>query len=324
MTGKIVFFKPKRKGHHSDYINFLINYWKIRNHSVKESFFQKFISLFSDSKIILLDIDKNDLLYIPIIFILKIFKLNSKLDLYAISVRSSEIILPSRSIINFLLKKGKYLFFKNFLKKQIFLFLKKTDLIKIYSIHIDNINKKKLKAYFHDFFHDFQYYDLEYYNFKFKRPEEIDTKFLKKSILIFIGANQSRRNLDELLTDIIFHNSKDLKFTIVGKSKKSLNFNDKIVHINRYVENSELLFLIKNCLVVYCFYNNFAPSGFFGRSIQLNKKVIVSKGGYLDNFGYINSIPINKVSDIPKIDFFSIIEKKHNYNFVKPPKLENI
>ena len=318
----VVFTLPKRNGHHRDYLNYIVNYWSITEYNIANNYFDKLKSYKSSSLIVLLDIDKTDIFFaLTIIFLTKIRILNKK-KIIAISVRATELI-QKKSIYELIMKKGRIYFLKRYIKGLIFNYIKKNDKIDIYGIFSDSKDKKSLIKFCNYFIHDIQYYDLDILKPKFSKPKEIKVNQISDKLVVFLGSDPKRRNINDLIN---FFNQKFYfnNLVLIGNIS-SKKINPKWIHIKRRISNDELFWTIKNAGCVYCFYSNNSPSGFFGRSMQFGTTVIVKKNSYLDLDFYDNKIVISKIADLCDINLkFQREYKKISYNFKRLPIINDI
>jgi hypothetical protein len=61
--------------------------------------------------------------------------------------------------------------------------------------------------------------------------------------------------------------------------------------------------LMQACKIVYTYYSNQAPSGFFGRATQMGKWVVVQEGGYLHREGYPRTIALHRLMQLEEFAF---------------------
>ena len=303
MTG---WFMPPgfRKGHHTDYQSFLMKFWNCSQELEFSDTIQK-IKVVTKGKgtFVSLDPDKSDLISIIwAAFLIKFFKL--PLKIYGISVRSGEFMMPKRGVLSLISKRGRFKYLKTRIKMGIFAWLKEIEGIKIYSIHLNAKHQRILGPYYSGFIRDFQYYDLPYLSKETTMPIELkNSSFpVKEALLVFLGSNTERRNWEELK---MFANQSDRStpIIIVGSGAKNASEWPRTCVINRYVAQEELFWLMKESGLVYTYYSNQAPSGFFGRATQLEKWVVVKRGGYLSEEEYPKTIVVDRLQELESYQF---------------------
>ncbi|AUD04464.1 hypothetical protein [Spirosoma pollinicola] len=300
-------FIPNKKGHYEDYSSFLNNL--LKNHEVKtvRSFKEKLTVLFRyNQNVIFLNIDHKDMYW----SLLR--SLFSKKN-FGVSVSVESLInknnIPSihyRNLLGLIKKKAKYNVFK---------LLKSSDRLKLISIHKMTDYEGKLKDITSFLTYDFQYYDLPYLNVGYQQPKELLNLYIEdpliKSVLIFNNTSKAKKNLSEL-SDWIFTSNK-YRFFIIGDSSFLRNdIKHNVVLINRYVSNEEMIYFMEKLDIIYCYYNNDKPSGFMGRAMQLNKKVIVPLNSYLGSIPYTSSIRVTSLAQMDEIDWDNISDTNSN------------
>lgn len=311
---KIYCFSANRICHHDDYY-LLIN--KIRPSSNINCNKEKRRLLITDAPIVFFDIDGADLAYIILILLRGLWGGKG----LAISVRT-EYLLVKRSLFEFIFQRGRLVFIKAWVKRILFYLIKNFSTTTLLSIHKNHPQKKDMVVYVNDFVYDPQLWDLDLLNIKPSIPEEMKDFVFDKTqpIILVAGRFNEQRSKNELL-DFLKKNSK-LNFVIAGLIEPSdFNFLKKNINcliINRFLSNSELIYLYDFCSIVYCYYTNNRPSGFFGRAIQFQKPIIVRKGQFLHKaFSEYNKlIVIEELDDLEEINVYDLIgETKKSSNF---------
>ncbi|MBI2259912.1 MAG: hypothetical protein HYU67_13565 [Flavobacteriia bacterium] len=217
----------------------------------------------------------------------------------AISVRTEYLYLDK----NYEKESDKSFKYKQKLKQIIFLLIKHFSLTKVYSIHKNTKYDKLVLHYTHGNFYDIQLWDLKYLNFKESMPKElINLKLDLDNYVLLAGKLDERRSKSEFIKFI--KNNSDIKFIIAGiiddNDINILKDKPNLILINRFISNEELFFLMKYCKSIYSYYSNYRPSGFFGRSVQLNRQIIVKNNSFLsENFKeYKKLISISNLSEL--------------------------
>lgn len=308
---KIYCFSAKnRRCHHDDYF-LLIS--KFRNVANIKSFKTKIKLLLSNKPIIFLDIDNKDLLLLPFMIIRALWGGKA----IAISVKTEFLYLNKNpEIISDKLFPLKQLF-----KRIFFIIIKYATFTKVYSIHKNTKHDTLVKRFTHDTIYDIQLWDLEFLDFKKEIPQELhDLNIDLKKCILFIGSVDKRTSRDEFIDYV---NSNDnLNFIVAGSMSNEdyLFFKTKpnIIVIKRFLKNEELLFLMSSCDNIYAYYHNYRPSGFFGRALQLNKRIIIKNHSYLsDNFKeYTNLYSVSSLNDlkIEKLNEPLVLNKINHFN----------
>ena len=292
---ELIYYSLNKPGHYDNYEKVFV---KLFNCDIERTIFFQCFKIFSYKRIIFIDGDKFHLLFAPLM-ILRSF-INRKN--FIISIR-----------IEFLLKNG----YKMWLKKLLFLTLKRLPNISIISIHrADKTNN--LKSYANHFIYDLQYWDLPYLKIAHRPVEEVNRTFETPTILVFGKLN--RKRVAEKLIELMSKKSKrGYHFIISGKNNFAKNTRNKLNEctiIDRYVTDDEMIYLFSFSDFIYCYYSPDVnrPSGIFGRAMQLEKKIIVRRNGYLhrnhkDYPGLIPIVSLDDISDI--IPRFANFEFKH-------------
>lgn len=320
MTKEIICFSANRTCHHDDYFSLINNIQSSKN--IKK-FLKKISILFTNKSIVYFDIDGLDLFFTPLIILRSIWGAKG----LGISVRT-EYLLESRNFHDLIFKRNRLIFLKSVTKKILFFCVNNFSKTKIISIHKNQKNNLKLKQYINDFIYDPQLWDLELLNIKSIKPIELETfNFDDKKIILVAGRLNEQRSKQELFNFL----EKQSKFNFVLAGEMLLNDFIKLKHIpncfliNRFVTNEELIYLMTNSNLVYCFYTNDRPSGFFGRGIQLGKPVIVRKFSYLDSMfnEYKKQISINHLDELINLNVNEIenqINEINHYNDINKLK----
>lgn len=303
-------FSADRICHHDDYFLLTSKFVKIQN---IKNFKQKVRFLFSSKKIIFMDIDGADLLFLPLIVLRTLWGGKG----YALSVRT-EYLLQEDSFLDYIqnISTSKYLHVR--VKRIMFLLVKNFSQTKMISIHKNHFYVDKLQKYVNNFIYDPQLWDLQFLQFKQVKPLELSEEFFITPLqtVLVAGRFNEQRSRGELL-EYIKINSNFL-FIIAGiielEDEKFLKNYKNCNIINRYISNEELFFLMNNCDIIYCFYNNDRPSGFFGRALQLNKPIIVRKNSFLNKSfeHYKKQISIRNLQELDNFDFESIYSVAKN------------
>lgn len=283
----IYLYNIHKKGHYSE-LGILLRklYNCIELFNVKK----QIITCFKKNTVIFLDGDRLHLMFFPLIIIRSL--LSYKSILFAIH---TELVFRNS--------------FKDFFRKSVLRFLKMISYCYIISINKSLIHLK-LKKYVNFFIYDTQLWDLSYLNFGTKNINEFDIKKIKRPIILIFGVElNEKRNREEVIKYL--NVNKHLDFSIIFSCK--VNSVDKLLikqHkncylIDRYISNEEMIFLFKNIDYFFCYYdvNLQRPSGIFGRALQLNKYIIVKKGGYLEKafYNYEGLIALERFQYIDKI-----------------------
>ena len=296
MNKLLICFSANRICHHDDYY-LLIS--KIAPSVNVKSYKAKLKYLFSSNPIMFLDIDSRDLLFLPIIIIRTLWTSGN----FSMSVRT-EYLVDAGSFVNFIKNITNSIFIKSKIKRLIFLFIKYCSNTKIISIHRGHKYEKKMHRYVSDFIYDPQLWDLKLLNFSQIIPDEVKVDLFKsnKKKVLVAGSFNEQRSRKELIEYL--ETNTDFIFIIAGKidieDYKHLKLFKNCILINRYNSNEELFYLLNNCDIVYCFYTNNRPSGFFGRALQLNKNIIVRKNSFLHKtfLDYNRLVPVSNLNDI--------------------------
>jgi hypothetical protein len=301
MSNTVYCFSANRICHHDEYANLVS---KIRKSVNVKSSFKKILILLSNKPIIFFDIDKVDLYFYPLMALRSLWKANS----IAISVRT-EYLCNRKSFSDFLFQRGRMVALIALIKRFLFYLIKKTTRTKVYSIHKDTPNTPFFSKYVSDFIYDPQLWDLNILKSEEIIPYELENKNINiADYILFAGSFDEKRSKSEFIKYLKI--CKDLKFIIAGiieqKDQIELSKFENVFIINRFTTNEELAYLMSNCQVIYCFYSNDRPSGFFGRALQLNKRIIVRKNSFLENnfSPYKNLYPISDLKMLNKNTLF--------------------
>lgn len=313
---KIYCFSANRICHHDDYY-LLIN--KIRPSLNVKSNKEKRRLLITDASIVFFDIDSADLAYILFILLRGLWGGKG----LAISVRT-EYLLEKRSFVEFFLQRGRLVFIKAWVKKLLFYLIKNFSTTTILSIHKNHPQKKEMEAYVNYFVHDPQLWDLDLLEINPIIPYEMrGFVFDKRQPMILVaGRFDEQRSKNELL-DFLEKNS-ELNFIIAGVIEpndfNTLQKNVNCIVINRFLSNEELMYLYDFCSIVYCYYTNDRPSGFFGRAMQFQKPIIVKKGKFLHQAFelYEKLIPVEYLDELKQINVTDLMRNNaigvNNFN----------
>ena len=312
---KIYCFSANRICHHDDYY-LLIH--KIRPSLNIKSNREKRRLLITNASVVFFDIDGADLAYIILILLRGSWGAKG----LAISVRT-EYLLEKRSLFEFIFQRGRLVFIKSLIKRILFYLIKNFSSTTILSIHKNHPQKKEMETYVNYFLHDPQLWDLDILKINPSRPGEIKNfVFDKSQYWILVGGRFNEQRSKNELLDFLAKNN-ELYFIFAGVIE-SEDFNvlqkyNNCFVINRHVSNAELLYLYDLCSIIYCYYTNDRPSGFFGRAVQLQKNIIIRKDKFLHNaFGaYKKLISIDVLDDLKQIDIDELIleKEKGSYNF---------
>ena len=173
---------------------------------------------------------------------------------------------------------------------------KRHNILRIISILKNKKNNLSQFKCVSEFINDPQYFDLKYIFYDQSELKEIENNKEFQNDFIFILANTSNKYDIEKLKNLI---SKQQKFRfLIVSNKYKFETNKKVLHINRFITDKELLYLLKNAKYVYAANTTNRPSGLFGRAMQLNKPVIIFKDSYNDSFDYSNKFSIESIEDI--------------------------
>lgn len=319
----ISFTLPNRNGHHSDYLEFLVQEWRLSDYGVLRSFQEKMEAYRRGDTIVLLDIDLSDLLFVAITFLGRQLGISSKTKLIGISVRATEFLQERRTIFELLMRRGRLVYTKRVVKRTLFKALLRRNHLEIVGIFADYQERDKLAPYCTSQVHDFQYYDLDVLRREPKRPKELEGTSIAEALVVFVGSDQRRRNIQELREFLSVEKARGMKVLMVG----GIDLSDSgcvadVTQIPRRLSDGELLWCLKNGGCVYCYYSNNAPSGFFGRSAQFGTTVLVKKDSYLDRSFYRNKITVRELKDFDPKSLLvrKKIEREDSSSFIKMPK----
>ena len=273
---KLLCFGANRICHHDDYYllieNLLLNDG-IHVEYVK-SWKTKLRWLLSKESIVYLDIDKYDLLFVPLMILRNFYAKRS----FGISVRTERLLLSQVSSLYDLV----VLCAKRFL----FVCLKLFSNTIIISTHKDERGLTFLTKYVSEFVFDIQYWDLNYMKIERRRPSNpIIEKIDFTNIILIPGRFNRQKSVSEFLNSL--DSNREQKFLIAGKVDGEvldvLIERDNIYIIDEFLPNEELLYLIEKCKFIYCYYplEFDRPSGFFGRALQFNNIALVRANSYL-------------------------------------------
>jgi hypothetical protein len=269
--------KPSKKGHYNSYIEFLERILPEGKYSVvqKEELQSKKPK---KDKILLLDFDISDLI--------QIISWGFRNEIFLINVSIEELYF----------NKSKFLFNR----KNLFEILKKINLLKIISTHRGAPYESNLECV-DTLIYDIQYYDLLPVTvLKTEMPMELVDKHMMESIVSIINTSTDKYDLVELENAISLNSH--ITYVIVSR-KVDLTKYENVIQINRFISDNELYYLYQNFNYFLVTTRTNRPSGIFGRTMQFNKFAIILKGSYNDGIQYPNSIVINNLSDVKKINF---------------------
>ncbi|TNE53546.1 MAG: hypothetical protein EP338_11005 [Bacteroidetes bacterium] len=288
-------FSANRVCHHDDYYR-LVN--KIRKAENIKSFGQKLKILFSKKSIVFMDIDSRDLMLAPFMILRSLWGAKA----IALSVRT-EYLCNHRTFVTFFTKRGKVVYVKGLFKRILFWSVKNLSSTRVYSIHKNTEEQAFMSKFVYGFIYDIQLWDLALLNFEEEIPEELkEAPFGIENAVLFAGEFDEKRSRTEFLNYIRKHH--EYNFLMSGLMQQGdydeLMQMENVHSIRRYVTNNELFYLMKNSKIIYCFYTNERPSGFFGRALQLNKHIIVRDNTYLSRYfkHYSKLIPVEKLEDL--------------------------
>ena len=323
----ISFTLPNRNGHHYDYLEFLVQEWGLSNYNVLRSLQDKIEAYRRGDTIILLDIDLSDLLFVTLTFLGRQFGRSNSANLFGISVRATEFLQERRTILDLLTRRGRLVYVKRMIKRTLFREFIRRNHLEIYGIFADYQERDRLSPYCTAQIHDFQYYDLEVLRREPKRPKELAGTSIVDALVVFVGSDQRRRNIQELKKFLRVKKARGMKVLMVGDIDLSgSKCVAEVIQIRRRLSDGELLWCLKNGGCVYCYYSNNAPSGFFGRSAQFGTTVLVKKDSYLDRSFYANKIVVRELMDFDPTTLVDSkkIEKEEASMFIKMPKPRNV
>jgi glycosyltransferase involved in cell wall biosynthesis len=329
VSKKIYCFSADRICHHDDYfliIDSVISSINIKNKKTKIQI------LLSKKSIVFLDIDGTDLIYFFLIILRKFWGGKG----LAISVRT-EYLLEKKSLADFIFRRNRLIFIKSLVKRSLFFILKNYSSTSILSIHVNHYKKNKMKPYVSDFINDPQLWDLGILNILPKMPVELNDFKIedKKKLILVAGRFNEQKSKNELLEYLLIN--KNFNFLIAGNiddedfiKLKSIN---NCYVINRFLNNEELIYSYDQCDIVYCFYTNDRPSGFFGRAMQMNKDIIVRKNKFLHLTynSYRNLIPIDQLEELDELEklnehkiLFNNLDDNSKFKFNDRKKFQQI
>lgn len=294
-------FSAKRICHHDDYFLLIDKFRPSVN--IKDNKEKKRL-LKSDLPIVFFDIDSADLKYFLLIMLRGLWGGKG----LAISVRT-EYLLEKRSIFQFIFHRRRLIYIKSLVKRFLFYFIKNFSTTTVLSIHNCHADKKRMEPFINDFVHDPQLWDIDILEIKPCRPPELKgySKNKFEPIVLVAGRFDEQRSKNELL-DYLQRN-RQIKFIIAGiimpDDFEKLQTLENCFLINRFLSNKELFFLYGFCSVIYCFYNNDRPSGFFGRALQFQKIIIVRKDKFLHNSfsSYNKLLPVKNLDELNDVNF---------------------
>ena len=311
MPKQSICFSADRTCHHDDYCLLISKFLPITN---VKSLSKKIWWLLSNRTIFFLDIDSYDLLFAPLIILRSLWGGKG----FGVSVRTEYLIQPLTFIgfiRNIATSKYPHLRIKQFL----FYLIKNFSHTSIISIHKNHPDEDSMTKYVDAFVYDPQLWDLSLLKFQPTKPTEIPSDFFDNDMpkVLIPGRLNEQRSRDELMHFLLNKKEREqepyiylIAGTMAREDEDRLRNLSYCVLINRFVSNEELHYLMSSCNFVYCFYTNDRPSGFFGRSIQLNKWVLTRKNGYLHNnySAYNKQLAVDVLEEFPK-DKFDMLRK---------------
>lgn len=317
-SNKFVCFSANRICHHDDYHLLLKTFVDIEN--IKR-FYPKIKVLFSRTNIIFLDIDSRDLIFLPFVVLRSLWGGRG----VAISVRTEALLINESK--SFIFSKANL---KSLIKRSLFKIIKHYSKTSILSIHRNTPIENKLIPYVNEFIFDPQLWDLKYLKIAKRKPKELSDSFFKEpqKIIFIPGHLNDRRSKDELMRFV--KSSNQFKFLFAGHieklEEKTLSKKTNCTVINRFVSNEELLYLYEMSEIIYVFYTNNRPSGFFGRALQLGKTIIVRKNAFL-NFQFQNYNKLVAIENLKELETFQIgticsIQRPNYNDFDSSPRIK--
>lgn len=298
---KLLCFGANRVCHHHDY--YLLIESLLINDDVQVEYVKSWKSklrwLLSKESIVYLDIDKYDLIFVPLMIFRSFYAKRS----FGISVRTERLLISQVFSL--------YDFVVLFTKQSLFLCLKLVSNTTIISTHKDQRGLSLLTKYVGEFVYDIQYWDLDYMQIERRRPSHpILEKIDLTNIILIPGRFNRQKSVKEFLCAL--DSNSDQNFLIAGKVDGEvldlLIERDNIYIIDEYLPNEELLYLIEKSRFIYCYYplEFDRPSGFFGRTIQFNNIALVRANSYLSKeFNYMPNV-------VSLASLFSMRSQIHN------------
>lgn len=278
----ILIFSVTKKGHYDEYAEVFSRL--VRGKIIRSRPAQLKHSL-SKHPILFVDGDTTHLLFVPVI----VFRSLMGFKNYMMSIRTEYIVeIPWQ-------RRVKYPLYR---------LLRKFSNTRIISTHQD-ARRSEYEPFITDFIHDVQYWDVPFLDTRVSRVPEI-AKSGSKRLLSVIGELNEKKSRADLLR--FLKNNRGLAFTIVfagivpEKDLAFLRSHPDCLVLNRYITRPELFYIYEASTWIWAFYGKDVrrPSGIFGRAVQLRKKVIVRKNGFLSRTNRDNPymIEIDSVEEI--------------------------
>lgn len=309
-------FSANRICHHDDYYAVISKFTPTVN---VKSFSAKVKGLLSNRLIFFLDIDSHDLVFVPLILIRSLWGGKG----CGISVRT-EYLIDDVSFKHFLLHPTTSKYFHIRLKRLFFYIIRRCSKTKIISIHKRHELNFRMTPYVDEFIYDPQLWDLPLLLPNAIKPDELSDDFFEqdRTIILIAGRlneQRSRLELLEFLSDIENRRNERIHYLFAGNMDSedalllsSLNY---CTVINRFTSNEELHYVMTHSDVIYCYYQNGRPSGFYGRATQLQKPILVRANGYLHEvyYDYPFQIPVSSLDQLNTALLRNLINKG-NFN----------
>jgi hypothetical protein len=295
MDNTIYCFSKNIVCHHDDYFE-VVN--KIRPAKNIKSFKTKIKILLSRKKIVLMAIDHSDLIFFPLLVLRSLWGGKG----IAISV-STEWLKNNRTFLQFFVNRGRFIYLRSIFNRTLFWIIKKFSTTSIYSIHKGTPDQDYFSKFVVGYFFDIQLWDVKTLNIEGSAPIELEKLEGDLNQYILFGGNfDERRSRIEFLDYLKTRPDKKFILACITTEEDAaiLNSYPNIFLINRFITTEELFYLYYNTNVVYCFYTNQRPSGFFGRAFQMNKHIIVRENSYLATFfkEYKQLIPVSNLNEL--------------------------
>jgi hypothetical protein len=282
---KIIIITTRKPGHYKSYGQLIMRLLKGAECFEKV----KFLRDMRCRTLVLIDGDGHHLVFLPLVILRSYFGLRS----VYFSVRSEEFIDSG---------------VKSSIKRMLAKIIVRCSHAKLISIH-----KPYMQSYVGnivtDLIFDPQLWDLPVLDFTEELPNElasVSLDILSRAVLV-LGSVNTKRSEDELLLAV--KTFPQLNFVFAGKNDgprcSRLAELPNVLLINRYVSDGEIIWLYRHCGFVYAYYDLSVnrPSGIFGRSVQLGRRVVVRRGGYLHkNFShYSGLIAVESLDELPSL-----------------------
>lgn len=290
---KVLILTTEKAGHYKSYAELCVKLLSgnICDVTVKEA--ARYSEVLSVEKLVLIDGDSAHLALSPLIFLRAMFNKPTTL----LSVRTEDFI-------------GKRI--KSKIKRCLLRLLVCCKRVNFLSIHYPDMCE-----YEGDFitkcFYDPQLWDLPLLNSGANIPSELDSDLRQGVTLLVLGALNEKRCKTDLLDKVASFPS--IHFVFAGRLQSEdeavLIGLSNVTVINRYVSDEEIIGLYNSCSYVYAFYSNDVcrPSGVFGRAVQLGKKVVIRKGGYIDAY-FGDYVGVVSVGSLEELDLLLVDRKE--------------